>query len=172
MKRSPLKRTTPLARKQPLRASTRPVEPSYRSLGTTPQTGGRRPQRPAKRRPLEPGEEAWKRKRWGRCAGCGAYGRIVLHHCVSEQELRRSASDLIEFGVVWNQQNAIKLGAPYAMGGNPRCSCHDGHHHPGVNDTRLPMSVVPSSAIAFANLILGPDRAEDYFKRHYRQEGE
>jgi hypothetical protein len=54
------------------------------------------------------------------------------------------------------------------MGGS--CHCHDGHHLPGVNDTRIPLPMIPETAIAFAVDLIGEGPASDYFLRHYQPE--
>jgi hypothetical protein len=175
VKRSgPPKRRTPLQSRKPLnRGASGPTrsapaqKPPTRGkpLGTT--SGPLRAAR--KRRALEPGEAAWKRRRHGTCRACRRYGRLALHHITSEAKIREVASpEQIAAGICWDQANALPLGAPAAFGGNPDCQCHAGGHLPGVNDTRLQMSLIPGAAVGFAVDLLGGERAYDYFARHYR----
>lgn len=113
-------------------------------------------------RALEPGEAEWKAERYGFCAVCGLWGRLVLHHVLRERLVRRAGGD------PWDQRNAVQIGAPLAWGGS--CHCHDGHHHPGVNDTRIPLPLIPDEAIAFTVDLLGEHGAADYFARAYALE--
>jgi hypothetical protein len=95
------------------------------------------------------------------------YGPVVLHHVVTEQKIREVATvEQIAAGIVWDQRNAFRIGAPYVMGG--RCRCHDGHHGPGVNDTRLWLSRIPKKALIYARELLGAPAAAVYLSRHYR----
>lgn len=160
LKRTPLARRTPL-RNTPLERSSAPLKPS-KPLG-----GGLA--RKGKARPLEPGEAAWKRKRYGRCAACNRYGRIVLHHVVRESDIRAMASpQAVAEGICWRMENALGLGAPYAMGGNPDCQCHAQHHMRGISDRRLPLSLIPASARTFAVELMGHEAAWAYLEAHYR----
>lgn len=110
----------------------------------------------------EPGRDEWKQARNGRCSVCGMYQRVILHHVVPERLVRDEGGD------PWDQRNAMVLGAPIPWGG--RCSCHSAHHLYGVRDTRIPMSNVPQEAQDFARELLGEERADLFFARHYRKE--
>ena len=143
-----MKRKTPLSRK-----SFRTASPAAKRSRPSPIS--------EEPRTLEPGEAAWKKRRYGRCRACETYGRVVLHHIVDEREVRQAGGD------PWDQANAMRLGAPYAMGG--RCQCHASHHLPGVRDTRLSYALVPPAAREFAVRVLGEGPAEVYFRRHYRE---
>ena len=166
MKRSPLRRKTPLERKA---LAPRKIVPDRSS-------GPQRPSKPLSRgssqkkrpRPQEPGETEWKRERTGVCASCKKRGKIRLHHVVRERDIRRLASSAqIAAGICWRLENAIGLGAPYVMGGTPECQCHANHHARGISDRRLPISLVPESARAFAVELMGTEQAWAYLERHY-----
>ena len=92
----------------------------------------------------------WKHRRWGRCSLCSNYGPIERHHVVLEQIVRRLGGD------PWNVSNSMLI-CPV---------CQQGHHHPGVNDTRIPYAKVPQEARNFAYELLG-EGADDYFRRRY-----
>lgn len=194
MKRTELRRKTPLRAKPPKQltreqiqaaiaakrelARTRAAERAARDAprpvralggakagnGVPGRSGGlaRRTLAQSKRRPPEPGEAEFKGVHPGVCAGCGHEGLMVRHHAVQEQVIRKAG------GWPWDLRWGIDLGAPYAMGGSLECTCHDGHHHPGVNDTRLPVSLVPPAALALAREVLGAGPAQEYFRRRYR----
>lgn len=167
MKRTELKRRSGLSRGKPLQAA----PPGRRKLaGSRPKRTLSTKTRVAKRllRLLEPGEASWKRKRNGYCQVCGAYGPIVLHHITREQDVRRAASkEQVTEGIVWDQRNALRVGAPTPWGG--RCRCHDRHSTPGIrDDDRISYEKIPQMARRYAREILGEDHAVDYFRRYYR----
>ena len=166
MKRTPLRRKTPMERKSlPRKAPPKPVSGPLRP--PKPSACSSSPRK--RQRPQEPGEREWKRERHGVCAACGARGKIILHHAVREQDVRRLASpQQIAAGIVYDLRNAIGLGAPYAMGGNPACQCHANHHSRGISDRRLPLSLVPESARQFAIELMGHEAAWAYLEAHYR----
>jgi hypothetical protein len=85
---------------------------------------------------------------------------LVRHHVVKEQVVRRMGGD------PWDFRNALEIGAPRVWGG--RCGCHDGHHHPGVKDTRIPVDKLSPENVRFARELLGDDAAELHLRRHYR----
>lgn len=160
MKRSSLKRKTPLGRKQ--------------FSGSTAAIPRKKPLKPSTQatrrvvRALEPGEAEWKRKRWGRCSICQTYGRVIFHHILTEQEIRRATSEEQQAaGVVWDMRNALMVGAPVAFYGN--CQCHASHHLPGTRDTRISYTKVSFAAREFTLEILGNGPAVEYFRRHYRE---
>ena len=158
MKRSPLRRKEPLVRKTSLRTapperSSGPLRPSKPPVRSSSQR--KRP------RPQEPGEAAWKHRRVGVCGVCGERGPVLRHHIVTEQTIRREASaEQIAAGIVWSLANALDVGAPFT------CHCH-ARHHSAVR--RIPFSLIPPEAVAFASLLLGAERAIDYFGRYYQQ---
>lgn len=166
MKRSPLRRKTPMERKSlPRKAPPKPVSGPLRP----PKPRGKGLAQKRRSRPLEPGELEWKRDRTGVCAQCKRRGKIRLHHVVRERDIRQLASsEQIAAGIVYDLRNAMGLGAPYAMGGNPACRCHANHHSRGIADRRLPLSLVPESARQFAIELMGIEAAWAYLERHYK----
>lgn len=171
MKRGgPLRRKTPMERKPlPRKAPPKPVSGPLRP----PKPPARRSSQPKRARPQEPGEQEWKRDRNGVCAACGRRGKIRLHHVVREQDIRQLASQAqVEAGIVYDLRNALGLGAPYAMGGNPSCQCHANHHARGISDRRLSISLVPESARQFAIELMGIEGAWTYLERHYKPKEE
>lgn len=166
MKRTPLRRKTPMERKPLSRKA--PPEPVSGPL-RPPKPGDKGLAQKKRSRPLEPGELEWKRDRTGVCAGCGRRGKICLHHVVRERDIRQLASPKqIASGIVYDLRNALGLGAPYAMGGNPDCQCHAQHHMRGISDRRLPLSLIPASARTFAVELMGHEAAWAYLEAHYR----
>lgn len=163
MRRTELKRRTPLKAKAGLSRAV--PAPKGR-----PKPSARKPsarKRVAVRRRLEPGEATWKARRSGTCAVCGKRGRVVLHHLTDEQTVRRATSKEQQAGgIVWNQANALMVGAPFSWGG--KCRCHLAHHHWSIVDTRIPFEKVSPAARRFAAETLGEGPAEAYFRRHYR----
>lgn len=156
MKRTPLQRKTPLARKPSPQRVPRPLRPV-----PDPTRKVRRPlRRRRQKRPLEPGEAAWKAPKWGACAACRQRGRVVWHHAVAEQTIRRAG------GWCWDPRWAVPLCVPLSWGGH--CTAHGAHHVYGVKDTRLSLATVPAAARALAVEVLGEGPAGIYFERHYR----
>jgi hypothetical protein len=94
----------------------------------------------------------WK-SRSGRCAVCGRRGRVVFHHIITEQHVRREGGD------PWDFRNALPLGV--------YCRCHGRHHNAHV---RISMRVIPDAALVFARELMGEDRAIDYWCRYYGAE--
>ena len=168
----PLKRTgslkrTPLARNAPPRSTSRPVQPVEQPGKALARAGQAPRQTAARRRPLEPGEAAWKRKRYGRCAVCGTYGRVIRHHLLIEQEIRREATaEQLAAGAAWDPRNALAVGAPMPLGG--RCTCHADHHSA---KRRIPYARIPAEAKEFAVEILGHAKAYAWYQRYYSTEG-
>ena len=106
-------------------------------------------------------------RRYGRCQVCSAYGPVVLHHLLKEQEVRRATSkEQQEVGIVWDLRNALLVGAPYFRGG--KCRCHDRHTTPVKTEDKIPYGLVSQDALEYAIEILGPGPAENYWKRYYR----
>lgn len=99
------------------------------------------------------GEKRWRSVLAARCVvpGCPSEGKLVLHHVVYEQHVRR------EHGDVWDPGNALTL-CP---------SCHSSHHRRG---RVLPISVLRIENVKFAAELLGGDRAQDYLCRYYRDD--
>lgn len=162
MKRSGApRRTVSLARK-PLPARKTPLERSSSPSRSAGGLGWGNPQ-PHSKGPVEPGETVWKRKRYGRCAACGVYGRVIWHHVLTEQMIVREASpEQLAAGARFDPRNALPLGAPGPWGG--RCDCHAAHH---AASRRLPLRLVSADARRFAAEILGEERAADWFARFY-----
>lgn len=100
-----------------------------------------------------PGRVVWKEERTGPCGVCGRRGRLLRHHVVYEQHVRREGGD------PWDLRNALDVGR--------YCDCHDAHHRSGPGRRPIPLAKVPEEAIAFAVDLLGEDRAVDYFRRYY-----
>lgn len=97
-------------------------------------------------------ERRWKEPRWGRCRVCGAWGRILRHHVVYRQHVRRAGGD------EWALTNSLDVGALGV------CDCH-ARHHSGA--ARIPVSVLPPQAVDFARRLLGEAAAEVYMRRYY-----
>jgi hypothetical protein len=104
----------------------------------------------ARRAAEEAGRSVWKMERTGTCAICGRRGRVLRHHIVYEQHVRREGGD------PWDLANALDVGA--------RCLCH-AKHHSGAE--RISLQLIPEVAMAFAVDLMGEDRAVDYFRRYY-----
>jgi hypothetical protein len=109
--------------------------------------------RRARARLNEPGRADWKEPHSGKCLGCGRHGKLLRHHVVREQDVRREGGD------PWDQDNAMDLGR--------YCACHGNHHAPNGRH-KLPLAKVPSSAVVFAVRLMGEDRADTYLQRHYK----
>lgn len=120
-------------------------------------TRGRRPRQADRalerlqKRQREPGYAEWHRTRYGRCAICGRSGTVLRHHLVYEQHVRRLGGD------PWDLRNSLDVGA--------LCACHL-NHHSAVQ--RIPFARVPAAGREFADELLGPARAADYWQRYYR----
>jgi hypothetical protein len=91
----------------------------------------------------------WQQKS-GRCAVCGKRGRVMFHHLVLKQHIKKEGGD------VWDFRNALPVGVA--------CFCHADHH---AAMHRIPRALVPESAIAFAEELFGAERAELYWSRYY-----
>lgn len=85
-----------------------------------------------------------------RCAGCERVLRCHGHHALKRQYCRKYGGD------EWSLANRIPICA----------TCHDGHHH-GLEDRRLPLSILTEVHWEFARELLG-ERAEEVLARHYR----
>lgn len=109
-------------------------------------------ERPPADHRAEPGYRQWHAPVYGPCAVCGLRGRLVRHHVITEQLVRR------EGGAPWELANCILLGY------GDRCGCHRLHHRALA---KLPLSLVPAAAIAFAVELLGAGPAEAYLHRYY-----
>lgn len=109
--------------------------------------------RPPVDQSAEPGYAAWKAPAWGRCEACGKRDRLIRHHVVLAQHVRALG------GPVYDLRNSLLLGT------GVRCDCHRSHHHA---TRRLPLAVVSPEAIAFAQELLGGERAGEYLRRYYR----
>lgn len=156
----PLRRKTPLVRKDPLQSRS---PERFSGPPRPPKPNGQRLSQGKKLQALGPGETVWKRKRYGRCAACGAYGRVIWHHVLTEQMIVREASpEQLAAGARFDPRNALPLGAPGPWGG--RCDCHAAHH---AASRRLPLRLVSADARRFAAEILGEERAADWFARFY-----
>ncbi len=107
---------------------------------------------PADRRD-EPGWRLWHAPVWGECAVCGKRDRLVRHHVVTEQKVRR------EGGGPWDLRNSIGIGIGYV------CVCHRDHHNHPIR--RIALSKVSVEAIEFAVELLGEPQATDYLRRTY-----
>jgi hypothetical protein len=121
------------------------------------------------RRPPEPGEVDWKRPRpTGICAVCKRQGPVILHHLVDKNLLKRILTpEQRAAGLLWDQRNALMIGAPMPWGG--KCRCHDRHTNPGSRaDDRLDFKHVTAAAQQFAIEVLGEGPAINYWRRNYR----
>lgn len=108
-----------------------------------------------RRRKREPGEADWKTPRKGNCGVCGRRGWVIRHHVVYEQHVRR------EHGDPWDLRNSLDVGVPLL------CDCHAKHHRSGPGRVPIPWDFIPFAAIAFAEELLGRERADAYFERYY-----
>jgi hypothetical protein len=158
MKRTPLNRKKPLQAKGTLRRATG-LSAGKKPLGRgKPLRSGRAAVERLILRQAEPGRDVWKAKRYGRCAACLRYGRLIRHHVLLEQAVRHHTG-----ADPWDLRNALDLGAD--------CRCHANHHQAfdgAGNDLRLPFRLVPPAAIAFAVETIGEGPALNYFQRRYR----
>lgn len=107
--------------------------------------------RPAKT--IEPGAYEYKKVELGRCQVCGAPGLVRRHHIVYEQHVRRAGGD------PYSLANSMWIGIE-----GHTCQCHP-RHHSGM--ARIPLDLIPDTAMAFAVDLLGEDRAADYLCRRY-----
>jgi len=73
---------------------------------------------------------------------------VNRHHVMYEQHVRREGGDR------WDSRNAMDLCG----------ACHTSHHRRG---NVLPTRSLPTAAVAFAQELLGIERAADYFRRYY-----
>lgn len=156
MKRSHLRRKTPLNQGTGLQRKTSPQRhhagPEAGSGGLTRGSLRAKPQK----RPFEPGREAWKTPTRGHCEGCGKPGLMQRHHVVKEQHVRRPPTGG-PAGDPWDMRNAMLLGFEHV------CDCHERH----TNKSKLiPLSKVSPATVSFARDLLG-DYAEDYLRREY-----
>ena len=112
----------------------------------------------ARRKPAEatPERYAYKEVVWGCCEACGAVGFVRRHHVVYEQVCRREGFPL------YSIDNSMLIGVDWT------CRCHERHHHPGVNDTRILLSLVPLRAKSWCLEMFGEERGRDYLERTYR----
>ena len=101
----------------------------------------------------EPGYAAWHQPSFGPCAACGIPDRLIGHHVILAQHVRA-----LDPGLVWALANRLQLGS------GARCGCHSRHH---AAVARLPLSIIPDAALAFASDLLGEAGAADYLARHY-----
>lgn len=114
-----------------------------------------RPVPPADHRD-EPGYWEWHAPVFGTCTSCGHPGRLERHHVVSEQRIRAEKGE--DAGAwCWRLSNSILLGV--------HCRCHS---RQTTAAERLPASLIPPAAVAFAEELLGEDAAELYLVRYYR----
>lgn len=161
LKRTPLKRSKPLARSEFKRptaslsrsAGLKPPSPGPRSNRQTKAAARLRERLAAKRR--EPGYAAWHAPIEGPCDVCGNVGKLTRHHIVKEVEVRQVD------GAPWDLRNSLKLGH-HLFGG--KCRCHRRHHD---RFALIPMSAIPDEAIVFAVETLGVTGARLAFERAY-----
>lgn len=108
----------------------------------------------ARRKPAEatPERYAFKEVVWGHCEVCKMPGFVRRHHIVREQHVR------LEGGDCWDTDNALWVGVDFT------CRCHERHHSACK---RIPLSLVPLRAVAFAEGLYGLERARDYLSREY-----
>jgi hypothetical protein len=100
----------------------------------------------------EPGRDAWKKARYGRCEICGAFGRLVLHHVVYEQHVRKHGGD------PWDLRNSLKVGA-FGV-----CDCHERQHNAAQ---RIELRAISDEALDYAIELLGTYVAALYFSSRY-----
>lgn len=92
--------------------------------------------------------ERWRTSREGRCRCCGGGGRLVLHHVVYEQHVRKAGGD------VSDPDNSLTL-----------CQvCHFEHH--SASDDRIRLDQLRDENRRFAEHLLGA-YAQDYLRRYY-----
>ena len=92
----------------------------------------------------EPGRAEFKEVVWGRCAVCCAEGMVRRHHIIREVDVRRLG------GPPWALENGLWVGL------DTTCQCHRRHHDAFK---RIPLAVVPDSAIGFAIDLFGDELA-------------
>ncbi len=97
------------------------------------------------------GERRWYQALASKCANpnCPQQGHyLILHHIIYRQHIRRAGGDL------WDTRNAMTL-----------CnSCHGRYHNAVI---KLPLSILPATALTFAVELLGAGPAINYLQRHY-----
>ena len=126
MKRSAIVRRTPLRRLTPLRAKPKRINRN------------------------EPGRDAWKELKRGRCqCGCDRFSMHLHHHHVYPERLVRDAG-----GDPWSARNGMYLSE----------HCHMNHH---AAFRKIPLASVPQDAIDFTVGLIGEDRALLFFARAY-----
>jgi hypothetical protein len=140
MKRSPLKRHSPLKQGDGLRRNG-PLARRAR-LRTAKKVSEPNPLR-----------DEFKTVRDGICRVCGAVGQVRRHHIVLEQHVRLLDGD------EWDTRNGLWVGAFDYV-----CLCHRRHHN-AVE--RIPFGLLPHPAVEFAIELFGRDRALAYFDRYY-----
>jgi hypothetical protein len=75
---------------------------------------------------------------------------VFRHHIVYEQHVRNQGGD------PWDQRNSLDVGA--------HCPCHELHHSAA---SRISARLLPERFWAFADELLGRDRAKAYVRRYY-----
>lgn len=94
------------------------------------------------------GSHEWQAAKESACRACGSGRRLVLHHVVYEQHVRKRG------GNAFDPDDSLTL-----------CwDCHAKHHHSA--DDRLHVRVFRPENVVFARALLG-DYARDYFVRFY-----
>jgi len=94
----------------------------------------------------------WKAAKGRRCESCGTRrGPFHLHHCIYRQEVRRRKGDQFD------PANGMTL-----------ClHCHSGQHS---RKRPIPLTRVPTAAVAYAVRLMGEDAARTYLARRYAAE--
>ena len=92
-----------------------------------------------------------------RCfCGCGKRAQ-VLHHAITQQEIRRNARGRDVRALLGDQRNLVAV----------TDRCH-GNHHSRARPYRLGM--LPDSVFEFAAEVLGAGKAYNWLRRHYNGE--
>ena len=80
------------------------------------------------------------------CRSC-SQAAVHAHHVVTQAAIVDNLRALLD------DDHALKLVLSDPRNGMPLCkSCHDAHHHPAVNDGRLPYEMLKPCHIEFAEL--------------------
>lgn len=144
MKRTELKRRTPLGQNSPSEAPLRRSEPLRRLVRPDGQATAPKPQKGSYGRPKA---RRWYEQKAKQCALCPSRSNLKLHHVCYEQHVDREGGDISD------PRNSLTLCV----------RCHDSHHGLG----RIDLSKLRDENYAFAAELFGADAAYEYLRRRY-----